>query len=118
MRALGFGLGVLVLSQSVQCFAKSLCEKECGFCLLASEKSNAFGDEQLRLHLGTRARSNLEEVTKLLRCISGEALGDVGGDGNHRTAELVSEREAFFRGQGLAQSVNFDHQVHAQLPNF
>lgn len=117
MRALGFSLGVLVLSQSVQCLAKALCEKECRLCLFASEKTNTFGNQELGLHLCAGAGGNLEKVTELFRSVAGETFGDVRRDRNHRTAELVAERESFLRGQGLAKFVNFDHQVHAQLPN-
>ena len=98
MRALGFGLDVLILSQGVQCPAKSLREEKRGFGLFPGEEPNAFGDEQLGLDLGTGPRGNLEEVAEFLGGVPREAFGDVGGDGDRCATELVAKREPLFRG--------------------
>ena len=117
MRALGFSLGVLVLSQSVQCLAKALCEKECRLCLFASEKTNTFGNQELGLHLCARPGGNLEEVTEFLWGVSGETLGDIGRNGDDGAAKLIRERKAFFGRQNLTELIDFDNQVHAELPH-
>ena len=117
MRALGFSLGVLVLSQSVQCLAKALCEKECRLCLFASEKTNTFGNQELGLHLCAGAGGNLEKVTELFRSIAGETLRDVGRNGDDGATKLVRERKAFLGRQSLAELIDLDNQVHAKLPH-
>ena len=80
---------MLVFRQGMQGFAEAFCEDKCGL---------------------------VEEVTKFLRGVARETLSDIGRNGDDGATKLIRERKAFFGRQNLTELIDFDNQVHAELP--
>ena len=107
---------MLVFRQGMQGFAEAFCEDKCGLGLFTRQESNALSNQELGLNLGARPGGDLEEVTKFLRGVARETLSDIGRNGDDGAAKLIRERKAFFGRQNLTELIDFDNQVHAELP--